>query len=155
MMQTLVGAGQCKAGRANFAKGLALYFARHDGQAVTCDDFAQAVADANPDSDLAFLLPQFKRWYSQAGTPRLAANGQYDATARTYTLHFSQSCAPTPGQPEKEPFVIPVSLGLIGMQERASLLGGQLTVASQPGRGCKVHLQCPVQTTPQAGAHPL
>ncbi len=119
MMQTLVGAGDSKTGRTNFAKGLSLYFARHDGQAVTCDDFAQAVADANPDSDLAFLLPQFKRWYSQAGTPRLAAKGRYDAQAQTYTLQFSQSCAPTPGQPDKEPFVIPVSLGLIGISGKA------------------------------------
>ncbi|NMM19753.1 MAG: aminopeptidase N [Rhodoferax sp.] len=112
MMQTLVG-------RAGFAKGMTLYFARHDGQAVTCDDFAQAIADANPDSELARLLPQFKRWYSQAGTPRLAADGHYDATAQTYTLNFSQSCAATPGQSAKEPFVIPVSLGLVGISGAA------------------------------------
>ena len=66
MMQTLVG-------RDGFAKGMSLYFERHDGQAVTCDDFAQAIADANPASELARTLPQFKRWYAQAGTPRLAA----------------------------------------------------------------------------------
>ena len=107
MMQTLVG-------RDGFAKGMTLYFARHDGQAVTCDDFAQAIADANPESALASLLPQFKRWYSQAGTPQLAANGHYDEVAQTYTLNFSQSCAATAGQPTKEPFVIPVSLGLVG-----------------------------------------
>ncbi|MDB5894640.1 MAG: aminopeptidase [Rhodoferax sp.] len=107
MMQTLVG-------REGFAKGMTLYFERHDGHAVTCDDFAQAIADANPGSDLARLLPQFKRWYSQAGTPRVHASGSFDATARTYTLTLSQSCAPTPGQTVKEPFVIPVSLGLLG-----------------------------------------
>jgi len=107
MMQTLVG-------REGFARGMTLYFERHDGQAVTCDDFAQAIADANPMSDLARLLPQFKRWYSQAGTPRVRAQGSYDAAARTYTLTLSQSCAPTVGQPLKEPFVIPVSLGLLG-----------------------------------------
>ncbi len=107
MMQTLVG-------REGFTKGMTLYFARHDGQAVTCDDFAQAIADANPDSALTRLLPQFKRWYSQAGTPRLTANGQYDAAAQTYTLNLSQSCAATPGQSAIEPFVIPVSLGLVG-----------------------------------------
>jgi aminopeptidase N len=107
MMQTLVG-------REGFAKGMTLYFARHDGQAVTCDDFAQAIADANPDSDLARLLPQFKRWYSQAGTPRLAAHGQFDADAKTYTLNFSQSCTETPGQAAKEAFVIPVNIGLVG-----------------------------------------
>jgi aminopeptidase N len=107
MMQTLVG-------RDGFAKGMKLYFARHDGQAVTCDDFAQSIADANPDSSLAALLPQFKRWYSQAGTPRLATTGTYNAAERTYTLHFNQSCASTPGQAAKESFVIPVSLGLVG-----------------------------------------
>ncbi|MDR7093749.1 aminopeptidase N [Hydrogenophaga laconesensis] len=106
MMQTLVG-------RDGFAAGMKLYFERHDGQAVTCDDFAQAIADANPDSDLARLLPQFKRWYSQAGTPHVQAEGVYDADARSYTLTLSQSCLPTPGQALKEPFVIPVSLGLL------------------------------------------
>ena len=106
MMQTLVG-------RDGFTKGMALYFERHDGQAVTCDDFAQAIADANPTSDLALLLPQFKRWYSQAGTPRVHAQGAYDAAAKTYTLALSQRCAPTPGQPVKEPFVIPVGFGLL------------------------------------------
>ena len=100
-------------GREGFAKGMKLYFERHDGQAVTCDDFAQAMADANPQSDLARLLPQFKRWYSQAGTPRVRASGQYDAAACTYTLQLSQSCAPTPGQADKSPFVIPVALGLL------------------------------------------
>ena len=115
MMQTLAAsAATSTSGRAGFAKGMTLYFARHDGQAVTCDDFAQAIADANPDAELARLLPQFKRWYSQAGTPRLRATGQFDASARTYTLDFQQSCAATPGQDTKEPFVIPVSLGLVG-----------------------------------------
>ena len=112
MMQTLVG-------RAGFARGMTLYFARHDGQAVTCDDFAQAIADANPDSELARLLPQFKRWYSQAGTPRVLASGHYDAQAQTYTLSLSQSCAATPGQVDKAPFVIPVSLGLVGQSGAA------------------------------------
>ncbi len=106
MMQTLVG-------RKGFERGMTLYFERHDGHAVTCDDFAQAIADANPESDLARLLPQFKRWYSQAGTPRLAAHGVYDAASRSYTLSFVQSCPPTPGQPVKDPFVIPVNLGLL------------------------------------------
>ena len=109
MMQTLVG-------RDGFAAGMKLYFERHDGQAVTCDDFAQAMADANPASELARLLPQFKRWYSQAGTPRVRASGVFDAAARTYRLTLSQSCAPTPGQPEKQPFVIPVAVGLLDVQ---------------------------------------
>jgi aminopeptidase N len=109
MMQTLVS-------REGFAKGMAEYFKRHDGQAVTCDDFAQAIADANPTSALSALLPQFKRWYSQAGTPRVKAHGVYDAAARTYALHLSQSCPATPGQPTKEPFVIPINLGLVAPQ---------------------------------------
>ncbi|MGJ7579765.1 aminopeptidase N [Variovorax sp. RHLX14] len=111
MMQTLVG-------RAGFERGITLYFQRHDGYAVTCDDFAQAIADANPDSELARLLPQFKRWYGQAGTPRLTARGTYDANARTYTLHFEQSSLPTPGQPTKLPVVIPVNLGLLSQDGR-------------------------------------
>ena len=106
MMQTLVG-------REGFAKGMKLYFERHDGQAVTCDAFAQAIADANPGSELAQRLPQFKHWYSQAGTPRVQALGRYDAEARTYTLTLSQQCPPTPGQALKEPFVIPLNLGLL------------------------------------------
>ena len=115
MMQTLAGNGESGlSGRDGFAKGMTLYFERHDGQAVTCDDFAQAIADANPASDLARLLPQFKRWYSQAGTPRVAAQGVYDATASTYTITLSQSCEATTGQAIKEPFVIPVALGLLG-----------------------------------------
>ena len=126
MMQTLVG-------RAGFAQGLSLYFARHDGQAVTCDDFAQAIADANPESDLARLLPQFKRWYSQAGTPRLQAVGLYDAQAQTYTLSFNQSCPATPGQSDKAPSVIPVSLGLVGLSgaELPLRLSGSETVTDK------------------------
>jgi len=132
MMQTLVG-------RAGFAKGMTLYFERHDGHAVTCDDFAQAIADANPASDLARLLPQFKRWYSQAGTPRVTAQGVYDAAASTYTLTFSQSCAATTGQTSKEPMVIPVALGLLGAdgQDMALQLAGQLNEGSAAAVTCR------------------
>lgn len=114
MMQTLVASPNDPQGRAGFAKGMTLYFERHDGQAVTCDDFAQAIADANPASHLAQLLQQFKRWYSQAGTPRVSAQGVYDAQAATYTLTLSQRCPPTTSQSDKAPFVIPVGLGLLG-----------------------------------------
>ncbi|KQV82958.1 aminopeptidase N [Rhizobacter sp. Root1221] len=107
MMQTLVG-------REGFARGMTLYFERFDGQAVTCDDFAQSIADANPDSELARQLPQFKRWYSQAGTPRLGSRGRFDAPSRTYTLSLEQSALPSPGQADKEPCVIPVAMGLVG-----------------------------------------
>src|SRR5690554_2827444 len=94
-----------------FRKGSDLYFERHDGQAVTCDDFIRAMEDAS-----GLDLTQFKRWYSQAGTPRLQVTEAYDAAERTYTLTFAQSCPPTPGQPEKLPFVIPVALGLLDSQ---------------------------------------
>ncbi|WP_313117460.1 aminopeptidase N [Ectopseudomonas guguanensis] len=94
-----------------FRKGSDLYFERHDGQAVTCDDFVKAMEDAS-----GIDLTQFKRWYTQAGTPRLEVSEAYDAAAQTYSLTFRQSCPATPGQSEKLPFVIPVALGLLGAQ---------------------------------------
>jgi aminopeptidase N len=112
MMQTLVG-------REGFERGVTLYFQRHDGQAVTCDDFAQAIADANPQSELTARLDAFKRWYGQAGTPRLVARGTYDAEARRYTLSLAQHSLPSPGQAEKQPYVIPVITGLVGHDGRA------------------------------------
>jgi aminopeptidase N len=137
MMQTLAttadtagASGSSESGREGFARGMTLYFQRHDGQAVTCDDFAQAIADANPGSDLARLLPQFKRWYSQAGTPHLKAEGVFDAASRSYRLTLSQHCNPTPGQPANEPFVIPVALGLLGADGTALPL--QLAQWEQP-----------------------
>jgi len=111
MMHTLVG-------REGFAAGMSLYFERFDGQAVTCDDFAQAIADANPASALARTLPQFKRWYSQAGTPRVTARGRFDAPSRTYTLGVEQAGA-TVGDAAKEPYVIPLAVSLIGRDGRA------------------------------------
>ena len=126
MMQTLVG-------REGFARGMTLYFERFDGQAVTCDDFAQAIADANPGSKLAELLPQFKRWYAQAGTPRVGAKGRYDAPSRTYTLMLDQQTPATPGQTEKQPFVIPVALGFVGRSGKAlpAQLEGETTAAHE------------------------
>ena len=112
MMQTLVG-------REGFERGITLYFSRFDGQAVTCDDFAQAIADANPHSALATQLPQFKRWYAQAGTPRVSARGRYDAPSRTYTLGIEQTALPSPGQPSKQAYVIPLAMGLIGRDGQA------------------------------------
>ncbi len=137
MMQTLVG-------RDGFRKGMDLYFQRFDGQAVTCDDFAQSMADANPDSSLAALLPQFKLWYSQAGTPQLRASGHYDAQAQTYTLTFTQHCAATPGQAEKQPFVIPVQLGLVGSGTGAAL---PLQVLGSPQAPTQNHLFVMTDTT--------
>ena len=138
MMQTLVGED-------GFAKGMQLYFFRHDGHAVTCDDFAQAIADANPNSQLADKLPQFKRWYSQAGTPRVQARGQYDAENRVYTLTLSQHCGPTLGQPVKEPFVIPVAMGLVAHDGRN--LNLHLEGEAMPiGHNTVLVLSEPVQT---------
>lgn len=96
-----------------FRKGSDLYFARHDGQAVTCDDFIKAMEDAS-----GVDLTQFKRWYSQAGTPRLDVSESYDAAANTYRLQLRQSCPATPGQAEKLPFVIPLELALLDTQGR-------------------------------------
>ncbi len=123
MMQTLVG-------REGFTKGMELYFKRHDGQAVTCDDFANAIADASPSSALKEHLEQFKRWYSQAGTPVVKATSSYDSASQKYSLTLSQSCPATAGQPHKEPFVIPVSVGLISA-EGLQLKDTQLCVLTQ------------------------
>lgn len=92
-----------------FRKGSDLYFERHDGQAVTTDDFVKAMEDAS-DRDLT----QFRRWYDQAGTPVLTVEDSYDPASQTYRLKISQSCPPTPGQPHKEPFHLPFAVGLLG-----------------------------------------
>jgi len=102
MMRTLLGP-------AGFRKGADLYFSRHDGQAVTTDDFAKAMEDAN-----SVDFTQFKLWYFQAGTPELHISRAYDSLARTYTLTIKQTCPPTKSQQEKAPFHIPVSVGLLG-----------------------------------------
>ncbi|WP_339524779.1 aminopeptidase N [Pseudomonas sp. EA_35y_Pfl2_R111] len=124
MIRTLVGAE-------GFRKGSDLYFARHDGQAVTCDDFIRAMEEAN-----GIDLTQFKRWYSQAGTPRLEVSESYDAAANSYRLHFRQSCPATPGQAEKQPFVIPVELALLDAQGRELPL--QLVGEDTAGELCRV-----------------
>ncbi|NDY90631.1 aminopeptidase N [Ideonella sp. TBM-1] len=112
MMHTLVG-------QAGFAAGMRLYFERHDGQAVTCDDFAQALADANPDSPLAQQLDLFKRWYTQAGTPVLEARSTHDPLAQRLTLTLRQRCPATPGQAQKLPQLLPVRMGLLAAEGRA------------------------------------
>ncbi|RZB94760.1 Puromycin-sensitive aminopeptidase isoform D [Glycine soja] len=95
-------------GSQGFRKGMDLYFKRHDGQAVTCEDFFAAMRDAN-DADFAnFLL-----WYSQAGTPVVIVNTSYNPEAHTFSLKFSQDIPPTPGQSVKEPTFIPVAVGLL------------------------------------------
>jgi aminopeptidase N len=101
MYHTLLGAK-------TFRKGSDLYFDRHDGEAVTIEQFVAAMEDASGRD-----LTQFRRWYKQSGTPVLKVRSEYDATAKTYKLNFDQSCPPTPGQTKKLPFVIPVKLGLV------------------------------------------
>ena len=117
MLHTLLG-------EEGFRRGCDLYFERHDGEAVTCDDFVAALADAND-----FDLDRFKRWYSQSGTPVVEASGVFDESAGRYTLKLKQS-NPEPGSggnggdagEEREPLHIPVALGLLGHD------GGALTV---------------------------
>ncbi len=96
-------------GTDGFRRGLDLYFQRHDGQAVTVEDFKSAMEDANGRD-----LTQFGRWYSQAGTPVVEARDNYDAAQQRYTLTLRQSCPPTPGQRDKASFHIPVAMGLLG-----------------------------------------
>jgi len=95
-------------GDATFRKGMDLYFERYDGTAAVVEDFVACFAEASG-RDLA----QFFRWYTQAGTPVVDVTASYDAAARTFTLELAQSCKPTPGQDKKEPFVIPMALGLV------------------------------------------
>ena len=91
-----------------FRKGSDLYFARHDGQAVTIEEFVKAMEDASGRD-----LSQFRLWYRQAGTPLISASGEYDAAAQRYTLHLRQSTPPTPGQAEKLPMLIPIDMALL------------------------------------------
>lgn len=103
MMETLLG-------REGFRKGMDLYFQRHDGQAVTCDDFVAAMADATGTD-----LDQFKNWYCQAGTPVLEVTSKWEEDHGKFHLTVSQSCPDTPGQKgkDKKPFHIPLALGLL------------------------------------------
>lgn len=102
MLHTLLG-------REGFRNGMDLYFSYHDGQAVTCDDFVNCMAEANGRD-----LDPFMRWYAQAGTPRVCASGHFDAPTGTYRLSLSQFTPPGPGQAGKQPLVIPVAVGLMG-----------------------------------------
>ncbi len=102
MMATLIG-------EAAFRRGMDLYFARHDNQAVTIDDFVAAMADAS-----GVDLKRFKLWYHQAGTPELTVSDEYDAATRRYVLTVTQRTPSTPGQPDKQPLVVPLALGLLG-----------------------------------------
>jgi len=96
-------------GPEKFRQGSDLYFNRHDGQAVTIDDFIAAMAEVSGRD-----FTQFMHWYRQAGTPKVKVKGSYDSQAKTYTLTFTQSCLPTPECTDKQPYHIPVSMGLLG-----------------------------------------
>ncbi len=121
MMATIIG-------QPAFRRGMDLYFARHDNQAVTIDDFVQAMQDAS-----GVDLTGFRLWYHQAGTPDLTLEDEYDAEAKRYVLTFRQMTKPTPGQPEKSPLVIPVAMGLLdgNGQELATRLDGE--AEARPG----------------------
>ncbi len=116
MVQTLLG-------REGFRRGMARYFARFDGCAVTCDDFVAAMEEAN-----GVDLTQFRRWYDQAGTPLVTVSDHYDPETRTYDLTVRQFCPPTPGEPAKQPRGLPMAKGLLDGQGRAlpvNLAAGQ------------------------------
>ncbi len=132
MMQTLVATAGASDSKTNFAKGMTLYFQRHDGQAVTCDDFAQSIADANPASPLAQHLVQFKNWYSQAGTPRVAVTASYDEATQAYVLTLTQKL-----RDGQAPFVIPFALGLLS-QDGAAITGTHLHVMTQMSETIRV-----------------
>jgi aminopeptidase N len=106
MLKTMLGAQ-------GFRAGMDLYFQRHDGHAATVEDFIACFADATKTD-----LGQFMRWYRQAGTPEVAVTISHDPKAKTCTLDVTQMLRPTPGQPDKEPVVIPLALGLVGADGR-------------------------------------
>ena len=115
MLKTLLGPDQ-------FRAGMDLYFERHDGRAATVDEFVDCFADA-ADYDLT----QFMRWYRQAGTPEIVVQANHDAAAKTCALEITQVLPPTPGQPVKEPMVIPLAIGFLGPDGRdrpVTLAGG-------------------------------
>jgi aminopeptidase N len=109
MLKTILGAE-------TFRKGMDVYFARHDGEAATVEDFVRCFEDAS-----GRKLDQFRLWYSQAGTPEITVETEYDAAAETYALTLRQHVPPTPGQPEKKPMHIPLALSLIGKSTGGAL----------------------------------
>ncbi|MFU8838060.1 MAG: aminopeptidase N, partial [Thiohalomonadaceae bacterium] len=114
MLHTLLG-------EQGFRRGSDEYFRRHDGQAVTCEDFIAAMAAANQ-RDLA----GFMRWYHQAGTPRLTLRREFDPATQTLSLHLSQQTPATPGQPDKQPLWVPIRIALLDRETGATLLAEQV-----------------------------
>ena len=152
----VIGMYQTLLGRDGFRKGMDLYFKRHDGTAVTCDDFRAAMADAN-----GVDLTQFERWYTQAGTPQaglpigicvsepqrlqlshalldwqVKASGIYDSAAKSYSLILEQSCGPSPGQPTKEPYHIPIRVGLLGRAKGGELCSERVLELREARQAC-------------------
>jgi aminopeptidase N len=133
MVQTVLG-------REAFRRGMDRYFERHDGQAVTIEDFLRAMEGAS-----GVDLGQFRLWYSQAGTPVVRAQQDYDPARRVYALTLSQSCPPTPGQPDKRPMHIPVAVALL--DARGEELALRLAGEAEARRGTRVlSLREPVET---------
>ena len=114
-------------GEEGFQNGMRLYFQRHDGQAVTTEDFLAAMADANGRD-----LSQFQRWYDQAGTPTVQAEVQYDADQATLTLDLRQKLPRLPEQPEPKPLLIPLQIGLLDDQGQALPLALQANEQQAP-----------------------
>jgi len=110
----VIGMLKTLAGEEGYRKATDLYFARHDGQAATVEDWVRCFEDACG-RDLA----QFRLWYAQAGTPVIEAEGSYDAERKTYALTLRQTLGPTPGQPQKKPMLVPVRLGFLARQGNA------------------------------------
>ena len=100
-------------GPETYRRATDIYFQRHDGEAVTTDDFVRCMEQASGRD-----LTQFKRWYSQAGTPELRVSGEYDAAAESYLLTVEQSTPATPGQSEKQPLHMPLAIGLLDGEGR-------------------------------------
>ncbi len=125
MLQTILG-------KTLFRKGMDLYFTRHDGQAVTIEDFVKAMEDVS-----GIDLRQFRLWYSQAGTPIVSVEDDYDEEQQIYRLNIQQKTLPTPNQPNKKPLHIPITMGLLDQNgkeipiESQSEVVLQLTAAAQ------------------------
>ncbi|MGB2238828.1 MAG: aminopeptidase N [Pseudomonadales bacterium] len=124
-----------------FRAGTDLYFERHDGEAVTTEDFVQALEAAS-----GFDLRQFRRWYDQAGTPEVDAQGIFDEATQTYRLTLSQKTPATPGQAEKLPLHMPITVGLIGSDGNDLGFTGAESVASREGVSRVLSLQDAEQT---------
>jgi aminopeptidase N len=126
-------------GQEGYRRGMDLYFRRHDGQAVTTDDFLAAMRDANPQAGIDWQ--SFALWYSQAGSPRVTGEGVYDPVACSYSLTLRQHIPPTPGQPDKRPMPIPIGFGLVGpdgqdkrlhLATKGETLAGGVAATPQP-----------------------